>query len=104
MTVTYELRALSRNVNVDLNPEKPGETPVGKHTGYDLITIHEDGSRTIQYIDLYSISLWLVAGYVSFIYLNRWGIFIVKFSNFVWYVFILSNIFRLMVNRGLSYI
>ncbi len=57
MTVTYELRALSRNVNVDLNPEKSGETPVGKHTGYDLITIHEDGSRTIQYIDLYSISL-----------------------------------------------
>lgn len=57
MTVTYELRAHSRNVNVDLNPEEPGETPVGKHTGYDLITIHEDGSRTIQYIDLYSISL-----------------------------------------------
>ena len=52
MTVTYELRAHSRNVNVDLNPGEPGETPVGKHTGYDLITIHEDGSKTIQYIDL----------------------------------------------------
>ena len=38
MTTTYELRAHSRNVNVDLNPGEPGETPIGKHTGYDLIT------------------------------------------------------------------
>ena len=53
MTVTYELKTHSRNVNMDLNPGKPGETPIGKHTGYDLITTHDDGSQTIQYIDLY---------------------------------------------------
>lgn len=50
MTITYELKAHSRNVNVDLNPGKPGETPIGEHTGYDLITIHEDDFKTIQYL------------------------------------------------------
>ena len=53
MTVTYELRAHSRNVNVDLNPEEPGETPVGKHTGYDLITYVNGVPTKIESVDLY---------------------------------------------------
>lgn len=43
MAVTYKLQIHSRNV---LN--------IGNYTGYDLITIYEDGSKTIQYIDLYT--------------------------------------------------
>ena len=44
--VKYELRVHVRDVIFGLD--------VGNHTGYDLITIHEDGSSTIQYIDLYT--------------------------------------------------
>lgn len=53
MTITYELKAHSRNVNVDLNPGKPGETPIGKHTGYDLITYIDGVPTRIESIDLY---------------------------------------------------
>lgn len=53
MTVTYELKAHSRNVNMDLNPGKPGETPIGKHTGYDLITYVDGVPTRIESIDLY---------------------------------------------------
>ena len=44
--VKYELRVHVRDVIFGLD--------VGNHTGYDLITIDEDGSKTIQYIDLYT--------------------------------------------------
>ena len=47
--VKYELRVHARDVIFGLD--------VGNHTGYDLITIHEDGSKTIQYINPYSINL-----------------------------------------------
>ena len=46
--VTYQLRIHSREVF---------NSPLGYHTGYDLITTREDGSQTVQYIDLYSIRL-----------------------------------------------
>lgn len=36
----YQLRVHSCDVAADY----------GQHTGYDLITTHEDGSQTIQYI------------------------------------------------------
>lgn len=47
--ITYELRVHARDVIFGLD--------IGNHTGYDLITTREDGSQTVQYIDLYSISL-----------------------------------------------
>ena len=53
MVKQYQLRVHARDVNVNLSPV-PGGTDIGNHTGYDLITIHEDGSQTIQYIDLYT--------------------------------------------------
>lgn len=53
MAKYYELRVHSRDVRADLSP-LPGDTDIGNHTGYDLITTHEDGSQTIQYIDLYT--------------------------------------------------
>ena len=46
---TYELRIHTRDVS--LTEEGLGD--IGEHTGYDLITTHDDGSQTIQYIDLY---------------------------------------------------
>ena len=46
---TYELRIHARDVS--LTEEGLGD--IGEHTGYDLITIHNDGTQTIQYIDLY---------------------------------------------------
>ena len=53
MVKQYQLRVHARDVNVNLSPV-PGGTDIGNHTGYDLITIHEDGSQTVQYIDLYT--------------------------------------------------
>ena len=50
MAKQYQLRVHARDVNVNLSPV-PGGTDIGNHTGYDLITIHEDGSKTIQYIE-----------------------------------------------------
>ena len=47
---TYELRIHTRDVS--LTEEGLGD--IGEHTGYDLITTHDDGSQTIQYIDLYN--------------------------------------------------
>jgi len=46
---TYEFRIHARDVS--LTNEGLGD--IGKHTGYDLITTHDDGTQTIQYIDLY---------------------------------------------------
>lgn len=47
--VKYELRVHAHDVIFGLD--------IGNHTGYDLITTHEDGSQTVQYINLYSIRL-----------------------------------------------
>lgn len=44
---TYELRVHKYDV-------KEGPFNIGEHTGYDLITIHDDGRTTIQSIDLLS--------------------------------------------------
>ncbi len=49
MTATYELRVHKRDVNIELF----GQTYIGPHTGYDLITTYEDNTQTIQYMDLY---------------------------------------------------
>ena len=49
MAKYYELRVHSRDVRADLSP-LPGDTDIGNHTGYDLITIHEDNFKTIQYL------------------------------------------------------
>lgn len=46
---TYELRIHARDVSLT----EGGLGDIGEHTGYDLITIHDDGTQTIQYIDLY---------------------------------------------------
>lgn len=46
MVKQYQLRVHSRDVRANLSP-LPGNTDIGNHTGYDLITIHEDDSRTI---------------------------------------------------------
>ncbi len=53
MIITYELRAHVRDVRVDITP-LPGNTKINRHSGYDMITINEDGTKTIQYIDLYN--------------------------------------------------
>lgn len=55
--VKYELRVHVRDVIFGLD--------VGNHTGYDLITIHEDGSKTIQYIDLYTNASLDIGFYIS---------------------------------------
>ena len=64
MAKYYELRVHSRDVRADLSP-LPGDTDIGNHTGYDLITTHEDGSQTIQYIDLYTNSSLDIGFYIS---------------------------------------
>ena len=64
MAKQYQLRVHARDVNVNLSPV-PGGTDIGNHTGYDLITIHEDGSKTIQYIDLYTNSSLDIGFYIS---------------------------------------
>ena len=64
MAKYYELRVHSRDVRADLSP-LPGDTDIGNHTGYDLITTHEDGSQTIQYIDLYTNSSLDIEFYIS---------------------------------------
>lgn len=64
MVKYYELRVHSRDVRADLSP-LPGDTDIGNHTGYDLITTHEDGSQTIQYIDLYTNSSLDIGFYIS---------------------------------------
>ena len=42
------------NYQLRIHSRKVFNSSLAYHTGYDLITIHEDGSRTIQYIDLYT--------------------------------------------------
>ena len=64
MAKYYELRVHSRDVRADLSP-LPGDTDIGNHTGYDLITTHEDGSKTIQYIDLYTNASLDIEFYIS---------------------------------------
>ena len=54
--VTYQLRIHSREVF---------NSSLGYHTGYDLITTHDDGSQTIQYIDLYTNSSLDICFYIS---------------------------------------
>ena len=55
--VKYELRVHVRDVIFGLD--------IGNHTGYDLITTHEDGSKTIQYIDLYTNASLDIEFYIS---------------------------------------
>ena len=64
MVKYYELRVHSRDVRADLSP-LPGDTDIGNHTGYDLVTTHEDGSQTIQYIDLYTNTSLDICFYIS---------------------------------------
>ena len=40
------------NYQLRIHSRKVFNSSLAYHTGYDLITIHEDGSKTIQYIDL----------------------------------------------------
>ena len=55
--IKYELRVHVRDVILGLD--------IGNHTGYDLITTHEDGSQTIQYIDLYTNISLNIGFYIS---------------------------------------
>ena len=43
---TYELRIHARDVTI----AESGHVDIGNHTGHDLITIHEDDFKTIQYL------------------------------------------------------
>ena len=43
---TYELRIHALDVTI----AESGNVDIGNHTGYDLITIHEDNFKTIQYL------------------------------------------------------
>ncbi len=52
----YELRVHTYDVREDLLTWFPGDTFIGEHTGYDLVTIHDDGRKTIQSIDLSSVN------------------------------------------------